>query len=175
MYKIPCEHGLVIFSIALSFLSAVIFISYDLPLIKFIPQLYFRSLDESIRELRIFYEISTVGPRKAIIRPTESTFKPIAKVIEIYFPDVFFNNKKGYSIVSEASLAMSATEEVSPNPISIWFEGETKPTVITSLGELRMIVQDYKQRILNRFGIFLLSISIILQILQLYFHPNQII
>ena len=70
---------------------------------------------------------------------------------------------------------MSATEEVSPNPISIWFEGETKPTVITSLGELRMIVQDYKQRILNRFGIFLLSISIILQILQLYFHPNQII
>lgn len=159
-------------AILLAFLSALILISLDISLLnEYIERYFFRSINEGLSKLRHFEVIPVKGPRQGIIRVNDISFSLLIIAFRGYFPDVLnkHKNQKIMGIVCETALQFSSEGyESMLNPVFLWFDGEPTLTPVCSLNELRVLIKNYKQRILNRYGLFFLFLSLIFQGISLY-------
>lgn len=158
-----------ILSIIFGFLSALILISLDIPLIgSFLGKYLFRYLNGGLQKLKSFEEVPAKGPNQSVIKENDKSFYTLLVVFRIYFPDIFINrHQKIIGVVCQSALALAPKNEGMLHPVCLWFEGESKLVSVCSLNELRVVIRDYKQRILNRLGLFFLVLSLILQVLYL--------
>jgi hypothetical protein len=104
------------------------------------------------------------------MQENEKGFSSLLIIFKNYFPEILhkYQRQKIIQIVCESALAMSTKgEESMLDPVCIWFKGEERLTSLCSLNELRILIKDYKQRILNRWGLFFLFLSLVLQIISL--------
>lgn len=157
-----------VLSILFGLISALILVSFDVPLLgSFLEKYFFRPLNDGLLNLKHFEDVPAKGPNRSIIKENNTSFGSLLQVIKSYFPYIINRNQRIIGIVCESSLALSPESGGMLNPVGLWFEEESKLIRICSLNELSVLIRDYKQRILNRLGLFFLVLSLVLQVLYL--------
>jgi len=153
------------------FLAAIIFILEDV--LPSIHKFFFRKLNIGLERLSNFNPPTPERRTEmAMLTWKEDGFLEAYKMLRQFFPnlplplrekDTEGKQEKVVGIYIEKSLNLNTPQGVTPTPVFVW-DTSKKVHYLMSKDALFWYASNYRQRVLNRIGFFLLILSIIMQL-----------